>query len=139
MRAANEKWLIFQGKGEPVEPPPELPAPPPWRTFSGVPVDRALPAGRPKVRFEFEPHEVELVNAALYLRRPLLITGKPGIGKSSLAHSVAYELGLGPVLVWPINTRTTLQDGLCRYDAVGRLHDQSTDVGNYVRMGPLGT
>ncbi|MEO1743834.1 MAG: ATPase, partial [Cyanobacteria bacterium J06629_9] len=39
----------------------------------------------------------EAVNAALYLRRPLLITGKPGSGKTSLAYAIAYELNLGPV------------------------------------------
>ncbi|MEU0405616.1 AAA family ATPase, partial [Streptomyces sp. NPDC006197] len=31
-------------------------------------------------------------NAALYLRRPLLVTGNPGTGKSTLAHAVAHEL-----------------------------------------------
>ncbi len=62
---------------------------------------------------------MDVVNAALRLRRPLLVTGAPGTGKSSLAHAVAAELGLGPVLVWPINTRATLTDALYRYDAIG--------------------
>ena len=53
---------------------------------------------------------VEMVNAALYLRRPLLVTGKPGTGKSTLAYSVARELRLGPVLNWPITSHSTLQD-----------------------------
>ncbi|GHD81059.1 hypothetical protein GCM10010317_103830 [Streptomyces mirabilis] len=53
-----------------------------------------------------------MINAALYLRRALLVTGSPGAGKSTLAHSVAYELGLGNVLRWPIVSRSTLQDGL---------------------------
>src|SRR6266699_3611028 len=69
--------------------------------------------------------EIEMVNAALFLRRPLLVTGKPGCGKSSLAYMVAYELQLGPVLRWPITTRSTLADGLYRYDAIGRLQDAS--------------
>jgi len=64
-----------------------------------------------------------MVNAALYLRRPLLITGKPGTGKSSLAYAVAHELKLGEVLYWPITTRTTLKDGLYSYDAIGRLQE----------------
>ena len=85
-----------------------------------------------------------MVNTALFLRRPLLITGKPGSGKSTLAHSVAYELNLGPVLRWPITTRSTLQDGLYRYDAIARLHEASLrggtpKIGPFVQLGPLGT
>ncbi|MFI7110308.1 AAA family ATPase [Nonomuraea sp. NPDC050227] len=92
--------------------------------------------------------EADVVNAALHLRRPLLVTGYPGTGKSSLAHAIAHELDLGRVLHWPINSRSTLQDALYRYDAIGRLreanlhHDpQSTGpgIGDYVRLGPLGT
>lgn len=92
---------------------------------------------------------LELINAALYLRRPLLVTGEPGSGKSTLAHSVAYELGLGRVLQWPIVSRTELKDGLYTYDAIGRLQDAqlaergtgrgSDDIGRYIRLGPLGT
>ena len=66
---------------------------------------------------------INAVNAALYLRRPLLVTGNPGSGKTSLAYAVAYELKLGPVLSWPITARTTLQEGLYRYDAIARIQD----------------
>ena len=67
------------------------------------------------------------VNSALALRRPLLITGNPGSGKTSLAYAIAYELELGPVLLWPITTRSTLQDALYRYDAIARLQDTQFD------------
>ena len=63
------------------------------------------------------------VNAALHLRRPLLITGKPGSGKTSLTYAVAHELKLGAVLSCPINARSTLNDLLYRYDAIARLQD----------------
>jgi|GEM_PF-104915 len=66
---------------------------------------------------------VQAVNAALTLRRPLLITGRPGSGKTSLAYAIAYELKLGPVLMWPITARSTLEAGLYRYDAIARLQD----------------
>ncbi|MCE0445186.1 AAA family ATPase [Streptomyces tricolor] len=68
------------------------------------------------------PETVQLVNAALYLRRPLLVTGPPGTGKSSLVYAVARELRLGPVLRWNITSRSTLHDGLYQYDPLSRLY-----------------
>ncbi|MEV5832005.1 MoxR family ATPase [Nocardia sp. NPDC052112] len=91
-----------------------------------------------------DPETVEAVNASLILRRPLLLTGRPGSGKSSLIESVASQLGLGPVLRWHITSRSTLVDALYRYDAIGRLHARSLDdrtpaISEYLRLGPLGT
>ena len=77
--------------------------------------------------FRASGHEIELVNAALYLRRPLLVTGPPGTGKSSLVYAVAHELGLGPVLRWSINSRSTLAEGLYHYDALARLRDANIE------------
>ncbi|MDJ0717993.1 MAG: AAA family ATPase [Prochloraceae cyanobacterium] len=82
------------------------------------------------------------VNSAICLRRPLLVTGRPGSGKTTLAYAIAYQLNLGPVLKWPITTRTTLQDGLYRYDAIARLQEPNNsyqDIGSYITLGPLGT
>ncbi|MBE9215870.1 AAA family ATPase [Plectonema cf. radiosum LEGE 06105] len=83
------------------------------------------------------------VNAAIYLRRPLLITGNPGSGKTSLAYAIAYELNLGSVLTWAITARSTLLDGLYRYDAIGRLQDpekkEDQSIGDYITLGALGT
>lgn len=155
-------WLIYTGTGEPHDRIAHLPHPPPWRRFHGSPPVplRRDPDGSASVKlgdlqiarkYRADPETVELVNAALYLRRPLLVTGKPGTGKSSLAYSVAYELGLGSVLRWPITSRSTLQEGLYSYDAIGRLQDVNLDsrgnadrdptaaIGDYVRLGPLGT
>lgn len=97
--------------------------------------------------------EADLVNAALILRRPLLVTGRPGTGKSTLAYRVSRELGLGRVLRWPITTRTTLTSGLYKYDAVGRVHAAAAappaapdrgrpaaeNIGDFLQLGPLGT
>ena len=93
---------------------------------------------------------LDAVNAAILLRRPLLVTGNPGSGKTSLAYAIAHELKLGTVLSWPITSRSTLLDGLYAYDAIARLQDyqlykdnkaenKSFDIGNYITLGPLGT
>jgi MoxR-like ATPase len=88
---------------------------------------------------------VDAVNAALVLRRPLLLTGNPGSGKTSLAYAVAERLGLGPILRWPITPRSTLRGALSTYDAVARLQavqggqDKTVGVASFVKLGPLGT
>ncbi|WP_432191493.1 AAA family ATPase [Streptomyces sp. bgisy027] len=150
-------WFVYRGTGEPHDGIDRLPPPPPWRDFDGGRLAPAPPnLGTESARrlgkaaaTVWRPHELELINAALYLRRPLLVTGDPGSGKSTLAHALAHELGLGRVLHWPIVSRTTLRDGLYAYDAIARLQDtqlarqggpdHTGDIGRYLRLGPLGT
>ncbi|SDK59281.1 AAA family ATPase [Streptomyces indicus] len=126
-------WPVFTGSNQPHDGIDQLPAPPPWRAFDGGPAlptpaeheDRAAtsPDRRHRARTYIATDEaVQLVNAALYLRRPLLVTGPPGSGKSSLAYAVAHELKLGPVLRWNITSRTVLHDGLYAYDPLSRLY-----------------
>ncbi|MFM7424039.1 MAG: AAA family ATPase [Elainella sp.] len=156
-------WHIFKGRDPDqadYQPHPQaiakLPEPPRWRDFRSQhdpdPQKRITKKQRRGATFYPSQAEIEMVNAALYLRRPLLITGKPGTGKTSLAYAVAYELDLGEVLYWPITTRTTLKEGLYDYDAIGRLQDFQLSkeeglsreesirrIGKYIRLGPLGT
>ena len=80
------------------------------------------------------------VNAAMTLRRPLLVKGEPGTGKTMLAEEAAQALGL-PLLQWHIKSTTKAQQGLYEYDAVSRLRDSQLgdervrDIHNYVVSG----
>jgi MoxR-like ATPase len=141
-------WKIFSGASAPHTELLSLPDPPPWRFGQRIkklkmpanePLDQEAERAAP---FLPTPEMVTAVNAALYLRRPLLLTGKPGTGKSTLIAKVAHELQLGKVLRWPISSRSTVRSGIYEYDAVGRLQAGRGDpppVENYLTLGPLGT
>lgn len=183
-------WKYFNGNCDEDQPQglTELPERPPWRQFlSREDVDqtendqyweklrklakedlRSIQRGksfRVKVDKNGYSEIVDAVNAAIHLRRPLLITGEPGSGKTSLAYAIAHELQLGPVLTWPITARVNLVDAEYRYDAIARLQDanlnnlrqgnngtpdplaektasdvkEESDLGDYIQLGPVGT
>ena len=82
------------------------------------------------------------VNAAVTLRRPLLVKGEPGTGKTVLAHEIAEAAG-APLIEWHVKSTTKAHQGLYEYDAVARLRDGQLgdprvhDIGNYIRRGKL--
>jgi MoxR-like ATPase len=82
------------------------------------------------------------VNAAVKLRRPLLVKGEPGTGKTVLAHEIAEAIG-APLIEWHIKSTTRAVQGLYEYDAVARLRDGQLgdervhDIGNYIKRGKL--
>jgi MoxR-like ATPase len=83
------------------------------------------------------------VNVAIALKRPLLIRGEPGTGKTLLAHSIANGLGKR-LIVWNIKSTTKAQEGLYVYDTVQRLNDSRfggsdvSDIKQYIKLGKLG-
>ncbi len=82
------------------------------------------------------------VNAAATLRRPLLVKGEPGTGKTVLAEEIAKAAG-APLITWNIKSSTKAQQGLYEYDAVARLRDGQLgdervhDIRNYIKKGKL--
>ena len=100
------------------------------------------------MRFEGTPEYVATddlkvaVNAAVQLRRPLLVKGEPGTGKTVLAHEIATALD-APLIEWHIKSTTRAVQGLYEYDAVARLRDGQLgdervhDIRNYIKRGKL--
>src|ERR1044072_7072988 len=82
------------------------------------------------------------VNAAVTLRRPLLVKGEPGTGKTILAHEIAAAIG-APLIEWHVKSTTKAHQGLYEYDAVARLRDGQLgdervhDISNYIRRGSV--
>jgi len=82
------------------------------------------------------------VNAAVLLRRPLLVKGEPGTGKTVLAQEIAKAVG-APLIEWNVKSTTKAHQGLYEYDAVARLRDGQLgdervhDISNYIRKGKL--
>jgi MoxR-like ATPase len=138
-------WELFTGDGIPHRARPEEAA---WKQIPPLRPWRQREAGEAPV-FDMPDGLADAVNAALHLRRPLLLSGGPGSGKSTLVDLIAAELELGKVLRWHITSKSTLTEGLYEYDALGRLHATQTTgqqagassvaLENFVTLGPLGT
>lgn len=87
---------------------------------------------------------VPAVRTAIALSRPLLVTGEPGTGKTSLAWSIAWELDLGEVLEFHTRSDNKARDLFYTFDPVRRFYHaqvrdpRAADPWNYVEPGPLG-
>ncbi len=105
----------------------------------------------------FELSAIRAVNAALAARRPLLVRGEPGTGKSQTALAAAKAMNR-PFLSYVVDSRTAAQDLVWTFDAVARLAEaqltgvlgrvpghemdeekikQRLDVRRFVTPGPL--
>ena len=95
-------------------------------------------------RYLADPQLVSAVNTALIVEQPLLVTGDPGTGKTTLAWSVASELGLGPVLEFHTRSDHQARDVLYEIDHMLRFYhaqirdERATRPELYVRWNALG-
>jgi MoxR-like ATPase len=92
-------------------------------------------------RYFADPDLQSAVNTALLLGQPLLLTGRPGCGKTQLGKAVAYALGY---LHFKFDTKSTSQakDLFYLFDVVGRFQahqvDGAADPRNFIRYQALG-
>jgi MoxR-like ATPase len=93
------------------------------------------------------PELREIVNMAIAMEKPLLLTGEAGTGKTQLAFEVARALGMNMEIA---RCKSTFKgEELCYvYDTVLRLNDSRfgsgetgrdvNDIWDYLRFGPIG-
>ena len=136
----TEDWWIYKNADKSLADIKEKK--PKWR-------DNTKPNHNANAFIVFNKEIIDAVNASIYLRRPLLVTGEPGIGKSSLAKSIAKDLNVGQPLHWQITSKSTLKDALYSYDALARLYniqmiakenqtEDSDKIDKYLKLGVLG-
>jgi MoxR-like ATPase len=86
-----------------------------------------------------------IVNLAIDLKRPILVEGEPGCGKTKLAYSIAAEKRLGDVIKITVKSTSRAQDLLYRLNSLRRLQDAQNPknvdaqyVYPYLTLGHLG-
>jgi MoxR-like ATPase len=115
-----------------------------YRGDGSVPDGAAASTRGERGRYLADPQLVSAVNTALIVEQPLLVTGEPGTGKTTLAWSVASELGLGDVLEFHTRSDHQAADALFEIDHLLRFYhaqvqdERATRPEFYVRWNALG-
>lgn len=87
---------------------------------------------------------IDAVNVALTLNQPLLLTGEPGTGKSTLARSLSFELGCEDHdLKVEIKSTTTAKDLFYTFDHIGwfntrHIEEKNVEARDFLRLTGLG-
>jgi len=100
------------------------------------------PAWPKRAIHNFDRKQAVAILAALEIKRPLLIRGEPGCGKTQIARAAAHILNM-PLAILVVNERTETEDLFWRYDALRRLSDANDpnqgvqEEREYLSAGPL--
>jgi len=85
-------------------------------------IELAPLGNKPEEVHVFDEESVWALNAALAARRPLLVRGEPGVGKTQLARAAAAREVLNcPLISFVVDSSTESRDLLWTFDAVKRL------------------
>lgn len=110
---------------------PENPSPQVHSVSAFVGVHAEDPAG-----YISQPALTDAINASILLGQPLLLTGEPGVGKTTVGRAVAHNLGL-PLLEFTVKSTSRAVDLFYEYDAVGRFQAAEADRADAARLMAL--
>src|SRR6266568_9444671 len=90
------------------------------RIRAEAPVSLPEPARRDWDVSGYLPDEglADAIRVALFLRKPLLLTGEPGTGKTDCAYYLAWKLGYRPPLVFEAKSTSEATDAFYTYDTL---------------------
>lgn len=91
------------------------------------PIEITSRTGTPEQYHQFDDRTAMAIRGALGARRPLLIRGLPGVGKTQLAHAAAKILQR-PIVQRVVDSRTESRDLLWTYDPILRLADAQLEA-----------
>jgi MoxR-like ATPase len=95
--------------------------------YKNLPVPNRVQLANPS-RYTADPGLVDAANVALLLGQPLLLTGEAGTGKTQLAYSLAWELGLDEPFKFETKSNSMARDLFYTYDALRRFQDAQSDT-----------